>query len=97
MSMGCLLTSARQNEALTFGQLVHDGIDLVFQQRDLAFGQMGGRVEGRLRLVGSEIGADVEKAVLYAYHHLVFVAVGWEQRRQESEMRAELIDGTVGL
>jgi hypothetical protein len=41
MGLGSLLTATRKNEALTFGQLVHDGVDLLFQELYLALWQMG--------------------------------------------------------
>ena len=60
------------------GLLIAVGVELLklLMLLYLALGQMSGRVEGRLRLVGSEIGANVEQAVLDANDHLVFVTVG---------------------
>ena len=96
MRLGCLLRTSWEDETLAFGEFVHDAVDLVFQFLDGSFGQMGRRVEGRLVLVSSQVGAHVEQVVLDALHEGLLVAF-WKHGGKESEVGVEFIDGAISL
>jgi hypothetical protein len=86
MCLSSLRSASREDEALTLGQLLHDGIYLMLQEFYLALSQMGRGIERRLCLVGGQIGAEVEEVVLDANHHLVFVALFWQPRCKQAQV-----------
>ena len=96
MCLGSLLNTTRKNKTLPLGKFIHDGINLLLQQFYLADSQMGRRIERGLRLVGGEIGADIEQIVLDALHHLLLVTFR-KPGSQQPQMRAQFVDGAISL
>jgi len=97
MALGGGHCSSWKDKPLGIRQQYIHLVNTVFQQLGLSFGQTGRIIEWCLALVSCQMSSYVEEIALDAEQKRSLLVVVGQQRQQQTEVRAKLVDGAIGF